>query len=224
MPSSYARPGPHDKIDPVTGRKAPRAYCTYLKANGKHCMRFRSSGATKLCRFHIEVASGQANAASASRKAANRNPAIAKAGTRGGGPIPRVVDLTKASMTTHLVNKAKSATAYVIDYQARQALEKLRNPAALDQTVDPRMVLLDSVNSAWRQRQVWEAMLASVPDEDYAHIGEIPLPGGFGGHGDHFELANPSARGARIEAIQKMLSEATKIAARTHRRRPRARV
>jgi hypothetical protein len=93
-------------------------------------------------------------------------------------------------------------TNYHITTQARAALAKLHKE--YDPSLDPKRVLLDTVSSAWRQRQVWEAMLAAVPEEDWALVGTPPIPG-----------SPTSNRGTRIETMQRFLLEATKVAART---------
>lgn len=158
------------------------------KVNRQQCKRYATSGKGKLCKFHLDVTNEVRSQVS--------NPE---------GPDPSGVNtLRKSAVATTLVKRAQTATGFVIDVQARTALGKLRNPDAFNSSVDPKLVLLDSVQSAWRQRQVWEAMLASVPEADFELIGQPPIPGSV-----------RSSRGARIEVIQKMLSEATKVAART---------
>lgn len=97
---------------------------------------------------------------------------------------------------------SKIASTLVVSEQARVALHKLGQE--VDSRLDPKLVLLDTVNSAWRQRQVWEQMLSAIPEEDWEQLGKTPIPG-----------VMSSAKGARIEAIQKHLSDATKVAART---------
>lgn len=94
----------------------------------------------------------------------------------------------------------RNATKFVLNLQAREALKKL---GIEERVTDPKQVLMDTVRSAWRQRQVWEAMLNSVPEEDWSSLGDIPIPG-----------RPATARGARIEIIQKFLGEATKNASR----------
>lgn len=94
-----------------------------------------------------------------------------------------------------------SLSTFVLNQQATDALHRLGiSPGR----TDPKVLLLDAVRSAWQQAQVWEAMLASVEPEDWAFVGVVPIPGQMS-----------SARGARIETIQRFLSEATKVAART---------
>lgn len=94
----------------------------------------------------------------------------------------------------------RSATKFVLDLQARDALAKLGKE---ERVTDPKQVLMDTVRSAWRQRQVWEAMLQSVPADDWSSLGDIPIPG-----------RPATSKGARIEIIQKFLGEATKTASR----------
>lgn len=93
-----------------------------------------------------------------------------------------------------------SVSGFVLRQQAREALAKLGQP---NQMHDPKQVLLDTVMSAHRQRQIWESMLQAIPDEDWTHLGEVPIPG-----------LRSSAIGPRIEVIQKFLEETTKTAAR----------
>lgn len=125
---------------------------------------------------------------------------------KNGGVAPRTrsdAGAVKAGMTTSLNAKARaSSAALVVSEQSRSALRKLRIPEA-SSTTDPRKVLLDTVASAWNQRMVWEGMLAAIPEEDWDYVGTPPIPG-----------SRSSAKGARIEIIQRNLGEATKSAAR----------
>lgn len=89
---------------------------------------------------------------------------------------------------------------FVLNEQARAALARLGEPSKMH---DPKQALMETVGSAHRQRQIWESMLNSIPEEDWSHLGEVPIPG-----------LKSSAIGARIEAIQRYLGEATKTAAR----------
>lgn len=99
-----------------------------------------------------------------------------------------------------LVQKG-AASSFVLSEQAKHALSRLGvDPGR----ADPKVLLLDVVRSSWQQAQVWEAMLASVPPSDWAFVGKVPIPGNM-----------ESAKGARIETIQRFLTEATKTAART---------
>lgn len=94
----------------------------------------------------------------------------------------------------------QTASSFVLNEQSRTALARLGVEV---RGSDPKQTLMETVASAHRQRQVWESMLAAIPEEDWSHLGEIPIPGLSG-----------SATGARIEAIQKFLGEATKTASR----------
>jgi len=180
MPSSRNSPGPHDRR-PGNERKR----CIYMRANGKTCQRYSTIRATNMCKFHHEVMTE------------GRDP-------QANSPVPMPTDVAQSGLSTRTRHQHQAISRFVLDQRARRALANLRNPSASDPNADPRLVLLDSVNSAWRQRQIWEGMLASVPDEDYAQLGQPPVPGSI-----------ESSRGARIETIQRMLSEATKVAART---------
>lgn len=191
MASSKNSPGPHDRRPLADGTIPPRKHCKALNRFGKPCKRWATSG-SGLCRFHLNVESVQT-------------------------PDPAPSDVVRAGISTGVVKKARAAgekaapksnywqsrTDQVVTRQAKDALTRLRIPLPPGERVDPKMVLLDSVNSSWRQRQVWEAMLAAIPDEDWAHVGEVPIAG-----------IPSSTIGARIETIQKHLTEATKIASR----------
>jgi hypothetical protein len=95
-----------------------------------------------------------------------------------------------------------NVSKFILNQQATDALKRLGLGSS--SRLDPKVTLLDAVRSSWQQAQVWEAMLAAVPPEDWEHVGKTPIPGHLG-----------SARGARIETIQRFLTEATKVAART---------
>lgn len=109
---------------------------------------------------------------------------------------------SRAAIATNTKRQANRAiNKFVIDEQARAALSKLGKP--LSANFDPKVVLLDTVNTAWRTRQVWEALLAGVPEDDWRYIGTPPIPG-----------MPEFSKGARIEFIQKALDQSTKAAAR----------
>lgn len=93
-------------------------------------------------------------------------------------------------------------TNFVVSEQARNALTKLGRTAS---RTDAKQVLLDAVRSAWEQVSIWQGLLNSVPPEDFAFLGRVPIAG----------VGGDSVRGARIEIIQKHLTECTKVAART---------
>lgn len=164
--------------------------CVYVNPRtGHRCVRRPFNPQTNLCRFHYEVVNEDRDA---SRGQGPQD-----------GPVPSKIDLTKAALTNDVRRKGKSASSWILNEQAKNALIKLGNPM-LDPVSDPKVVLMGMVNSAWRQVQVWEAMLASTPEEDFALIGQPPIPGSMA-----------SSKGARIEALQRMLLESTKVAART---------
>jgi len=107
-------------------------------------------------------------------------------------------ELTRRGVTRSV---RTNVSKFVLNMQAKDALAKLGLNAT---RTDPKVALLDAVRSSWQQAQVWEAMMASVPEEDWEHVGKVPIPGSLN-----------SARGARIETIQRFLTESTKTAART---------
>lgn len=206
MPSSKSSPGPHDR-DP----NKPRQQCIAInRFNGKRCRRWATQGRTKLCRLHFAKAKNDPAYAEAVTKPVTKG-AKGTAGSStgiqegpGGGPDPSPGDSVRAGVSMNLKKQSKSATALVISAQSKAALAKLGQPYDPSATrQDPKEVLLALVASAWQQAQVWQAMLATVPDADWAKVGMTPVPG------------DPvSSKGARIEAIQKFLGEATKTAAR----------
>jgi hypothetical protein len=96
---------------------------------------------------------------------------------------------------------AANVSKFVLNEQAKVALKRLGlSPGH----TDPKTVLLEAVRSSWQQAQVWESMLASVPEDDWSQVGKVPIPG-----------QSESARGARIETIARFMLETTKVAART---------
>lgn len=198
MASAKGSPGPHDR-DPAK----PRATCIAITRKGVKCKRFVSQGGTKLCRFHKALAEGIMKAGgnqtpeNLAKFHANRTPFQDK---NGGGPDPG--QMVRNGVDTQLKKTHKSVTAFVINAQAQKALGQLGLEAS--EGFDPKQALLWAVESSWRQARVWEAMLASVPVEDYDQLGVVPIPG-----------LKYTAKGARIELIQRHLGEATKNAART---------
>jgi hypothetical protein len=119
---------------------------------------------------------------------------------RNGSDDPEV--LARRGVTRALTLRQRQAVStFVLNTQATDALDKLGVTVG---KTDPKVLLLDTVRSAWQQAQVWEGMLASVPPEDWAYVGKVPIPGNL-----------ESAKGARIETIQRFLTESTKTAART---------
>ncbi len=217
MASSKSSLGPHDRRPYLV-----RAKCTFPTQTGRPCPKPPGLGG-KICNYHKGYIERRAADPSSSRS--HVTPLTAQQG----GHAKRITGTARLveKMAVERAAEIKadedrrdpiaprkrgdprprsSTGTFVVNALARDALAKLGTH--IDPTiglhVDPKQILLDSVSSAWRQRQVWEAMLNSVPEEDWAMVGSIPVPGSV-----------PSARGSRIEAIQKHLSEATKTAART---------
>lgn len=209
MASSRNSPGPHDRrVDPETGQLPPRPQCVKLtKTTGRRCKR-DAIGHSKLCKSH--KAQAEAELALAKQQKRTREPdeerKAANTARMAKNPVaqPTPDGIMRGGIATQVQKEAKTRAlgSFVVKEQARNALQRLGNPNAKVLT-DPRQTLLDTVSSAWRQQQVWEQMLALVPEEDWAFVGMIPVPG-----------SQNSAKGARIEAIQKYLGEATKSAAR----------
>lgn len=213
MASSRNRPGPHDrKVDPETGLPRPKPKCVQLTRLGKRCKRDEVGKGVHLCKTHDSLAkanmaasqhSTPEDAPTRTRQRDRRRQQVADQGgdpDLDSGPSPEPSDLVVAGVTS--AAKRKAATTFVINQQARDALRRLgKNP---DPALDPKRVLLDNVESAWRQRQVWEQMLMAIPEEDWSSLGQTPIPGVPG-----------TSKGARIEVIQKFLLEATKVSTRT---------
>lgn len=214
MPSSRNRPGPHDRR-PEAG---PRPRCIALnRINGLRCRRLVTKGKTQLCRVHLAKAKAAPDfeayleeltkppTTGPSRPIEGRKKSVGATEANPDYTVdPKPEDLVKRGITTTVIRQHKSATALVISAQAKRALEKLGQPYDPNATRhDPKEVLLALVASAWQQQQVWEAMLAAIPDEDFNSIGMTPIPG------------DPlTSKGTRIEAIQKFLDQATKTASR----------
>lgn len=214
MASSRNSPGPHDRrVDPQTGELPDKPKCIKITKLGRRCTR-DAIGRSKLCKSHKAIADNQAALAEERKRPwadnetnnARRKTSAAKFGPDAptGKASPTPTGIMRGGITTQVKKEGKRRALgnFVINEQARAALAKLGNPNAKTAT-DPRQTLLDTVASAWRQQQVWEQMLALVPEEDWAFVGMTPVPG-----------SQNSAKGARIEAIQKYLGEATKSAAR----------
>lgn len=189
MASSKGSPGPHD-------RRHPKTQCVKLTSLNKRCKR-AAIGVTQLCKSHSAQAQAQL-ATEAELDAAldssfnPDNPRLDKY------PQPTPAGIQRGAITSAL--KKQTLSTFVVNEQARSALQRLGKPS----NTDPRQTLLDLVASSWRQQQVWEQMLAAIPEDDWSMVGVTPVPG-----------SQHSAKGARIEAIQKFLGEATKAAART---------
>jgi hypothetical protein len=120
---------------------------------------------------------------------------------RSGVPLAPGEGARKQVVHAVTVGQRAAVSTFVLSEQAKRALMRLGVDPGRS---DPKVLLLDTVRSAWQQAQVWEAMLGSVPPEDWAHVGKVPIPGSL-----------ESAKGARIETMQRFLTEATKTAART---------
>lgn len=220
MASSRNRPGPHDKR-PKGSVPNQRDRCVQLTRVGRQCTRRPTQG-SNLCKPHKAQAE-RARAGlpepqtergahlrgkstpSSQVKGGLTSEIKAKGAALGAPTLPRSSNEAK---TTHpdlwagFDSRKGSLTAFVVSEQSKEALRKLGVPEALEH-FDPKQTLLDTVQSAWRQRQIWEAMLNNIPEVDWGFLGMPPIPG----------IAE-SSRGARIEVIQKFLSEATKVAAR----------
>lgn len=176
MASSKNRPGPFDRAPGV-----PRAICTAITRTGARCKHPTTRGRSGLCKFHLRQAK-------------------VRAGELKGGPPP--AGHVIAAETTNLKKRAHDSLAsFQLNTQALAALSKLGLEP--NGNFDPKTALLATVESAWRQARVWEAMLASIPQDDYEELGVVPIPG-----------QRASARGARLEIIQRNLTEATKASAR----------
>jgi hypothetical protein len=189
--------------------KAPRTpeedTCIALNKHGKRCRR-KPSRKNGLCKLHEQIAAAKA--------AGTYDDSVGSGGT---APDPSANDLSKAGLTTSMRRKQRQVAdgeltvaeafgypetkQFVLTEQARDALKKLGAP--LDAGKDPKLTLLSMVSSAHHQAQIWEAMLMSVPDSDWELVGTPPIPG-----------IPATAGGARIEVIQKHLSDATAKAAR----------
>jgi hypothetical protein len=151
-----------------------RQRCIKLTKGGRRCTRWATQ-LSKLCVGHLHEVRG--------------------------GPLEPEVLARKNTVRAVTFAQRTAVSSFVISEQAKNALSRLGiDPGR----TDPKVLLLDTVRSAWQQAQVWEAMLASVPPEDWAHVGKVPIPGVL-----------ESAKGARIETMQRFLTEATKTAART---------
>jgi hypothetical protein len=117
------------------------------------------------------------------------------------GPLTPTERARRNVVRAVTITERQNLSSFVLKAQATQALERLGvDPGR----ADPKVILLDAVRSSWQQAQVWEGMLASIPPEDWMYVGKVPIPGN-----------NESAKGARIETVQRFLTEATKVAART---------
>lgn len=218
MASSKGSPGPHD-------RKSPRTQCVKInKYNNKRC-RHDAIGRTKLCKLHAAEAAARAAQErevdpefplpTETRTSADTQtlatevatddsvPTHNNLGMGGTEPQPTIEGSRRGGASTAMRKiHSKNLSKFVINEQSRLMLQRLGDPRARTAT-DPRQTLLDAVASSWRQAQVWEQMLSAVPPEDWEYVGVTPVPGSLG-----------SAKGARIEAMQKYLGEATKSAAR----------
>lgn len=173
-----------------------------MSGTSRRCKR-DAIGRSKLCKAHQSKADYQ------KQSVLDGNGKVSRRRT----PSPNYVDppgvdyedvqtvATLGGTGSSVVKQQRRALAtFVINEQSRAALQKL---GKTDASADPRQTLLDTVASAHRQRIVWEQMLAAIPEDDWQYVGIVPVPG-----------SQLSSRGARIEAIQKHLADATKAAAR----------
>lgn len=165
----------------------PRQRCIKLRtATGGRCTRWATSGSAKLCRQHLEEAKP------------------VKPETIVQTQVSKGVKADARRLEVGLMPRRPAGMApsnFVLNMQAREALERLGKPVGAHD--DPKQVLLEVVRSSWQQVQVWESMLRSVDPSDWGFVGTPPIMG-----------VPKSARGARIEAIQRYLGECTKTAAR----------
>lgn len=195
---------------------------------GKRCLRkvapTKGRGEpNQLCRFHLAKANGEM----ASRTPGTRTDGMSNPDNLT-GPTP--LEMSKNGIATDIKkkvarrmaetapseedwaaeafrgnsfagSKTRAVTNYVVNAQAKKALSKI----GLDPSpgFDPKTALLATVESSWRQMKVFEAMLSSIPEDDWSHLGVVPIPG-----------MPSTARGARIEVLQRFLGEATKNASR----------
>lgn len=235
MASSKGSPGPHDRRDPTK----PRPTCSQKTRKGVKCKRFLAPGqkgkSDGLCRFHLEKARrmmaeaqgltqrgyplglpevidltdpsimtnepsnfGHGSAADFGAKGVPGGPANASAGSAARAGISTQLTFEHAALARRA---GQTPGAFALNERARLALSKIGlEPNA---GFDPKTALLATVESAWRQARVWEAMLTQIPDEDWQYVGTVPIPGLIG-----------TAKGARIELIQRNLAEATKTSAK----------
>lgn len=175
--------------------------CVHMTAKHTRCA-LRKARGSDLCELHIEiekkarrVKTEKEDAVTERLKKAASDPSLT--------PQQRAQRRHRAELREVGIDQRKGLTEIVLNEQARLALERLKAPLPPGSRLDPKVVLLNSVRSAHEQQQVWEALLSATPDADFAHLGEVPLPGSPLG-----------TKGARIEFIQKALSDATQRAAR----------
>jgi hypothetical protein len=204
LASSKNSPGIHDRA-PGTAR----ATCIQMSTrSGRRCKRYTTSG-SRLCSLHKGMAQGRLFAQSGPGANGSNKGGQAHKAKLEAEEIERAEadpDNRREGRSRISDNRMKaytSATSLVISENARNALVKLGSPLSAQDKVDPRQALLDAVRSAVRQREVWESMLTAVPYDDWQYVGVPSIPGSL-----------LSSRGARIEVIQKNLSEATKNASR----------
>lgn len=173
---------------PTTSTGAPRSRCIRIApTTGNRCKYYSYNPRSKLCKTHEDEA----------LIASGLKPRHMK------DPDKIAAKVAEAQVTKVVKSTARNISNFVVTQQARAALAQLGSDYATRMDRDPKRVLLESVRSAHEQRQVWEAMLAAIPEEDWAMVGTPGLPGSI-------ELS----RGVRIEKISQFLAESTKSAAR----------
>lgn len=173
---------------PTTITGQPRTRCIRIAPTTKtRCKYYSYNPRSRLCKTHED----EALIASGLKPRHEKDPAKVAA------------KVAEAQVTKIVKSTARNVSNFVITQQARDALATLGSPYATRMDRDPKRILLDAVRSAHDQRLVWEAMLASIPEEDWAMIGTPGLPGSI-----------DLSKGVRIEKISQFLQEATKSAAR----------
>lgn len=201
MASSKGSPGPHDR------KAEARPRCIKLgRYTGQRCKNNAGRGG-KLCWRHLQEAQGKDGPAEA--QAFSQKGHVAK-------ELKKEAELSESTrrsalrktvpmdLSTQRRNSRQTASDLVVTEQARTALARLGTKLGPNDKLDPKQALLDAVRSSYQQMSVWEQMLASTPEGDWKFVGSMPIPGNAA-----------SAKGARIEIIQKNLEAATKNAART---------
>jgi hypothetical protein len=168
--------------------------CTKLAIrSGQRCKK-RPARGSRLCSFHLREAQGKLNQHPNGQIGAVAGQIKAEAQAKGA----ELEEDYESTLAKKRGQRKGSATDLVVSDQARSALARLGVPLSAHEKIDPKAALLDTLRAAIRQREVWEYMLASIPPEDWQYVGQVPIPGSMS-----------TAKGARIEQIQKNLANAT---------------